>query len=198
MCNSSTMMAREIFIKWIKDVDTKFAKQQRKCIMLVDSVAVHAGFNPQELRNVEVALVPSGTENNLQPLVAGVVTAFKQRYRRRQIQQALDQLDADADMSTAAKFDSVGVKQAITWCIECWDAVPSAVIVRDWQETGLLHINANLANEYRGEEEAIAEELAVMLSWLHAADPLTVEELLNLPEENHHGGAYGRRLLRAS
>ncbi|KAG6614683.1 tigger transposable element-derived protein 6-like [Phytophthora cinnamomi] len=184
VCNSSTLMTRELFNKWLKDADARFAQQQRKCIVLIDAVAVHAGFNVDELRNVEVALIPSGTEANLQPLVVGIVPAFKRRYRRRQIQHALDQVDADADMSTAAKFDTVGVKQAMTWCIECWDAVPSAVIVKSWQETGLLHVNGNLANEFRGEEDAISEELAVMLSWLHATDPMTVEELLGLPEEN--------------
>ncbi|KAG7387155.1 hypothetical protein PHYPSEUDO_014675 [Phytophthora pseudosyringae] len=54
-----------------------------------------------------------------------------------------------------------------------------------WYKTGLLYAEkSDCVREYRGEEDAISEELAVMLSWLHAADPLTVEELLNLPEES--------------
>ncbi|RMX70048.1 hypothetical protein DD238_000899 [Peronospora effusa] len=155
--------------------------RNRKIVLLLDNAAVHAGFNAEELKSIEVVFLPS---NHLHPLTAGIVTAFKRRYRQRQIQYVLDHLDADADISTAAKFDSVGVKQALTWCIACWDAVPSSVITRCWQDTGLLYPKSpGYAYECRGEEDAISEELTVMLSWLHAAEPLTVEELLNLPEE---------------
>ncbi|CAH0488246.1 unnamed protein product [Peronospora farinosa] len=155
---------------------------QRKIVLLLDNAAVHAGFNAEELKSIEVVFLPS---NHLHPLTAGILTAFKRRYRQRQIQYVLDHLDADADISTAAKFDSVGVKQALTWCIACWDAVPSSVITSCWQDTGLLYPKSpGYANECRGEEDAISEELTVMLSWLHAAEPLTVEELLNLPEES--------------
>ncbi|GMF17104.1 unnamed protein product [Phytophthora fragariaefolia] len=185
VCNATTMMTREIFTKWVKDVDAKFAQQQRRCILVVDAATVHAGLNPEELRNVEVAFIPNGAENNLQPLAAGIVAAFKRRYRRHQIQYALDQVDADAEVGAAnTKFDTVGVKQAMAWCIDSWDTIPTAVIVRSWQETGLIRTNVALVNEYHGEEDAISDDLAVMLSWLQTADPLTVEELLNLPEEN--------------
>ncbi|CAI5719235.1 unnamed protein product [Peronospora effusa] len=179
--NSNTMMTREIFRKWLTDLDTTFYQQERKIVLLLDNAAVHAGFNAEELKSIEVVFLPS---NHLHPLTAGIVTAFKRRYRQRQIQYVLDHLDADADISTAAKFDSVGVKQALTWCIACWDAVPSSVITRCWQDTGLLYPKSpGYAYECCGEEDAISEELTVMLSWLHAAEPLTVEELLNLPEE---------------
>ncbi|CAI5735057.1 unnamed protein product [Peronospora destructor] len=179
--NSNTMMTREIFRKWLTDLDANFYQQQRKIMLLVDNAAVHAGFNAEKLKNIEVVFLPP---SNLHPLTAGILTAFKRRYRQRQIQHVLDHLDADADISTAAKFDSVGVKQALTWCIGCWDAVPSSVIISCWQDTGLLYAKSpDYAYKCRGEEDAISEELAVMLSWLHAAEPLTLEELLNLPEE---------------
>ncbi|KAG1713530.1 hypothetical protein DVH05_028505 [Phytophthora capsici] len=181
--NSNGLMTREIFSKWLKDVDSRFREQQRKCLMIVDSVAVHAGFDAGGLSNVEVAFLPPGTPITLQPIAAGITPAFKKRYRRRQIQYALDQLDADADVNTVARFDSVGVKQAMSWCIECWNAVPSSLISSSWHEAGLLS-TADVDIGYRVEEEAISEELSLMLSWLHAAHPLTVEDLLSLPEES--------------
>ncbi|CAH0482464.1 unnamed protein product [Peronospora belbahrii] len=179
--NSNTLMTREIFTKWIKDVDAKFDQQQRKTLLLIDNAVVHAGLNAEELKNIEVVFLPP---SNMHPLSSGIFTAFKRRYRQRQIQYVLDHLDADTDVSTAAKFDSVGLRQALSWCISCWDAVPSSVIVRCWQGTGLMCANnPDHTYECHGEEDTISEELAVMLSWLHAADPLTVDELLNLPEE---------------
>ncbi|KAF4030360.1 DDE superfamily endonuclease [Phytophthora infestans] len=183
--NSNTLMTREIFSNWLKHVDATLGEQQRRCLLLVDNAAVHVGLNAEELRSIEVVILPPGTPTSMQPIAAGTVAAFKRRYRRRQIQHALDQLDADADMSTAAKFDSVGVKQALSWCLECWDAVPSSLIAGCWYETGLiLGENSTFPLEYHSVEDHISEELAVMLSWLHAANPLTVEELLNLPEES--------------
>ncbi|KAK1944245.1 Tigger transposable element-derived protein 6 [Phytophthora citrophthora] len=181
--NANGLMTREIFSKWLKDVDSRFREQQRKCLLVVDSVAIHAGFDAGGLSNVEVIFLPPGTPVSFQPLAAGIVPAFKKRYRRRQIQHALDQLDADADVNTVARFDSVGVKQAMSWCIECWNAVPSVVIRSSWHEAGLVPTE-NVDIELRREEDAISEELSLMLSWLHVAHPLTVEDLVSLPEES--------------
>ncbi|CEG50361.1 tigger transposable element-derived protein 6-like [Plasmopara halstedii] len=182
---ATTLMTREIFLQWITNVNIYFKEQQRKCVLLVDNAAVHTGYNVEELTNLEVVLFPPGTPPHLQPIAAGIVAAFKRRYRRRQIQQVLDQLDADADMSTAAKFDSIGVKQALTWCTESWDALPSTLLTSCWYETGLIFAdNLNFVHESRSAEEHISEELAVMLSWLHAVNPLTVDELIYMPEEN--------------
>ncbi|OWY94112.1 Retroelement [Phytophthora megakarya] len=183
--NANMLMTREIFIKWVRDLDFRFQEQRRHCALLIDSTAVHVGFDVQGLTNIEIVYLPSGSPRNLLPLASGIVAAFKRRYRRRQIQYALDQLDADTDVSTIARFESVGVKQAIAWCIESWIAVPSSMIASCWYETGLVYAESSgFEHDYRGREDAISEELAVMLSWLHAADPLTVEELLDLPEEN--------------
>jgi hypothetical protein len=184
MSTPNTYITREIFIKWLTQLDRSFQEQQRQCVLLIDSAAVHAGFNAEELRNVEVVLLPHGTPSNVQPLTAGITAAFKMRYRRRQIQHALDQLDADADLSTAAKFDSIGVRQAILWCIECWNAVPASLVTSCWQSTGLIYADsAHLAQDYLDEENAISDDVGAMLAWLHASSPMSVDELLDLPDE---------------
>lgn len=181
----TTFMTRAIFGHWLETVNQYFQKQARKCVVLIDNAPVHAGYTGVDLTHVEVVVFPPGTLAHLQPLGAGIVAAFKRRYRRRQLQQALDHLDADADMSTAAKFERVGVKQALTWCIEAWDATPSSLITSCWYETGLVFAdNLSFVLDARTVEDQISEEVAVMLSWLHAVDPLTVDELLHLPEEN--------------
>ncbi|CAI5721891.1 unnamed protein product [Hyaloperonospora brassicae] len=184
-CSPHALMTRGIFLEWITNVDAKFRKEQRKCVLLIDNSTVHVGINTEELKNVEVVFLPLGSSNNLHPMAAGVVTAFKRRYRQRQIQHTLDHMDADVGTRTLAELDSVSERQALSWCMECWDAVPSPLIVRCWQDAVLLCSNTSEnPNECRGREEAISEELAVMLSWLHAADLLTVDELLSLPEES--------------
>uniref|UniRef100_A0AAV1U7C4 HTH CENPB-type domain-containing protein n=1 Tax=Peronospora matthiolae TaxID=2874970 RepID=A0AAV1U7C4_9STRA len=184
-CNQHALMTREFFLEWITNLDAKFRKEQRKCVLIIDHSAVHAGFNAEELKNVEVVFLPLGTVKNLHPLTAGIVAAFKRRYRQRQIQHMLDHMDADAGARTLVKLDSVGVRQAMSWCNECWNAVPSSLIVRCWQDAALLFSNSfDDTSDCRGQEDAISEELAVMLTYLHATNPLSVEELLNLPEES--------------
>ncbi|KAI9908790.1 hypothetical protein PsorP6_003023 [Peronosclerospora sorghi] len=151
--------------------------------LLFTLAVVHAGFNPDAFQHVKVLFLPPGSPSTLLPMTAGIIVAFKRRYRQRQIQYVLDHLDADADVSTFAKFDSIGVRQALTWCIDSWNAIPPSVIVASWQETGMLYASTS-GYECPGDEAALTEELAVMLSWLHALNPLTVDELLHLPEEN--------------
>ncbi|KAG6970055.1 hypothetical protein JG688_00005062 [Phytophthora aleatoria] len=52
------------------------------------------------------------------------------------------------------------------------------------EEIGVPVTGESIRAKASSVEDHISEELAVMLSWLHAANPLTVEELLNLPEES--------------
>ncbi|EGZ05153.1 hypothetical protein PHYSODRAFT_320170 [Phytophthora sojae] len=150
-------MSRAIFSKWLKDVGTKFRLQHRKVLTILDNATVHGSYDADSLTNVEVV-----SSHPTRPLLdAGIIAAFKRRYRRRQIQHALDLLEADPtmDISKAAKLYKVDIYQC-------------------WGHTVLLD-NYMCECDEPEKDDSIADELSSMLSSLRASNPMSVEELLN-------------------
>ncbi|EEY55743.1 uncharacterized protein PITG_09715 [Phytophthora infestans T30-4] len=78
-------MTRNIFFKWLKDLDSKFRSMTTKIVFLQPN-----------------------TTSKRQPPDAGIIAAFKRHYTRRQIQHAIDRLEADPamDFATTAKLYS--------------------------------------------------------------------------------------------
>uniref|UniRef100_H3GYN9 HTH CENPB-type domain-containing protein n=1 Tax=Phytophthora ramorum TaxID=164328 RepID=H3GYN9_PHYRM len=183
--SAKAWMTQAIFVKWLKDIDLKFRTQHRKCLLLLDNARVHSGYDSESLTNVEVAFLPPNTTSKRQPLDAGIIASFKRHYRQRQVQHALDKLEADPtmDLSSAAKLYSVDVQQAVLWSIESWNALLPSVFSNCWKKTGLLdYYTCEYAEP--GVEDDIVNELAEMLTRLHPSNPMSVEELLNPPDEN--------------
>lgn len=182
------LMTRPIFEKWIKEIDANFRMQSRNCVLLLDPVAVHGGVVASELTNTELVFLPQSSAGSLQPLHAGIINAFKIRYRKRQIEQALDRIDAadvvetDADGVPGNAY-TVNVCQALPWCLESWNTIPSSLIVDSWKRVGLLDFPAGEL-QLSQQELAISDELTTILTFLHQDDPLSLEELLNSAEEN--------------
>ncbi|KAL4164884.1 hypothetical protein KRP22_003625 [Phytophthora ramorum] len=78
---------------------------------------------------------------------------------------------------------SVDVQQAVLWSIESWNALLPSVFSNCWKKTGLLdYYTCEYAEP--GVEDDIVNELAEMLTRLHPSNPMSVEELLNPPDEN--------------
>uniref|UniRef100_H3H659 DDE-1 domain-containing protein n=1 Tax=Phytophthora ramorum TaxID=164328 RepID=H3H659_PHYRM len=78
---------------------------------------------------------------------------------------------------------SVDVQQAVLWSIESWNALLPSVFSNCWKKTGLLdYYTCEYAKP--GVEDDIVNELAEMLTRLHPSNPMSVEELLNPPDEN--------------
>ncbi|KAG2762660.1 hypothetical protein JG687_00015580 [Phytophthora cactorum] len=87
------------------------------------------------------------------------------------------------ELSVVAKLYNVDVRQAVLWSIESWNDLSSTTPVSCWKKTGLLdYYTCEYAEP--DEDDGITEELTAMLSRLHASNPMSVDELLNPPEEN--------------
>ncbi|TDH71119.1 hypothetical protein CCR75_002697 [Bremia lactucae] len=180
---SNTLFTRELFQKWLLQLNASFRAQDRHCILLLDTAAIHYHVQTLACTHIELVLFPPGTPCHLQPLSAGIVTAFKRRYRRRQLQVALDQVDANR-MNGLVERKNVSVNEALLWCLDAWDAVPSWFITSCWYDTGLIVAdNREFGSTSREMEDRLSDEIAVMLSWLPTRHAISVDELLHLPEE---------------
>ena len=68
----------------------------RSVILLVDNASSHI-FDDLSLTYVKIRFLPSNTTSKLQPLDAGIISAFKKHYRRIQIRHDLEAIEKEKD-----------------------------------------------------------------------------------------------------
>lgn len=76
-----------------------------------------------ELQRVKVKFLPSNTTSRLQLLNAGIIAAIKVRYRRHQMEYAVDLADFGAKELYKAE-----ILTAMRWLLKVWKEVTPEVI----------------------------------------------------------------------
>jgi hypothetical protein len=78
--NKTAWMVATIFDEWLGAFDRKMRRLKRKVILLMDNASSHK-VN-RTLSNVKVHFLPPNTTAHIQPLDAGIISAFKRHYKR--------------------------------------------------------------------------------------------------------------------
>ena len=165
------------WISW----ETNLQKEGRHILLLLDNAPAHI-VNEEEraLSNVNVAFLPPNTTSKIQPMDAGIIAAFKRRYRKFHLQNAIDR--EERGETELYKVDQL---TAMHWCRAAWDEVSMETIANCFQHTGILGTNQEtLPSQADAAEQAVEQELQVCLSQLPLRDPMSVDQLINPPEEN--------------
>lgn len=92
-------MTSDLFTDWIKRFSAYIRRTpDRKVISLIENCSAH-GYcaTLPELCNVGTEFLPRNTTYKLQPLDAGIIASLKLRYRRLQMETALDVVDENAE-----------------------------------------------------------------------------------------------------
>ena len=163
-----------VFQDWLIDLDNGFRKQQRNVLLLLDNAPTHIASN-LELTNITVRFLPPNMTSRIQPMDAGIIAAFKKRYRSFQLQHALA-LD-DAGESDIFKVD---ILQGIRWALAAWSQISSATICNCWRHSGITGASGAVHDP---EEADVGNRLATFLKDLHLDDAMTVSEMTNNPDE---------------
>ncbi|KAI1003886.1 hypothetical protein K3495_g4332 [Podosphaera aphanis] len=75
--NKKAWMTRELFPEWLMRFHEKIKKEQRH-VLLLDNAPSHIS-NGLDLSNVKIQFLPPNTTSRMQPLDAGIISAFKRR-----------------------------------------------------------------------------------------------------------------------
>lgn len=153
--NKKAWMTSLLFQQWVEDFDQDMRKQQRQVLMLLDNAPTHA-VKSLELTNVTVMFLPPNTTSLIQPMDAGIIAAFKKRYRSFQLGLALDR-----EKSQAQDIYKVDILQAMSWCRDAWTMITPASIKNCWYHTGLLDA---VAVDEELVEHALIDEFDEILS----------------------------------
>jgi hypothetical protein len=79
--NKKAWMTGELFDQYLCRFNLHV---DRKVLLIIDNAPSHL-FNKEKYPNLDIEFLPPNTTSKLQPLDAGIIAAFKQHYRRRQL-----------------------------------------------------------------------------------------------------------------
>lgn len=78
----SWMNYSEIMEAWLKGLDRKMGRQNRKILLFLDNAPSHPKI---ELRNIELKFFPANTTSHTQPMDMGITQTTKLKFRRKQV-----------------------------------------------------------------------------------------------------------------
>ena len=172
--NKSAWMTSAIFQDWLLDLDKRYRMQQRKVLLLLDNAPTHI-VGSLELTSLKIIFLPPNTTSKIQPLDAGIIAAFKKRYRSYQLQNALDLYT----LGTKDIF-KIDILQGIRWASAAWDCVSSETIRNCWRHAGLIKSSQHFSTKGECNLDASLDK---MMKDLHLQDSMTVSEMVNNPDE---------------
>ncbi|KAF4041199.1 DDE superfamily endonuclease [Phytophthora infestans] len=122
------------------------------------------------------------TVTTLQPLDAGLIAAFKRRYRRYHMLYALDRFEA-------GRQDVFHVEQlqAMRWARHCWkQEIPEEIIRKCWAATEILvpKPDSETMAAFESIEQDIDKEICDTVSALEILRPLPIDEFVSPRDEN--------------
>lgn len=118
-------------IRYLTTFNTAMQSQNRRVVLLCDNASCHK-VEGLTLSHVEVVFLPPNLTAWLQPMDAGIIRAFKGKYRSLFAQHALDR-DA-AGISEPYKIDQL---EAMRLADSAWDDVSPETIQNCWRHTGI-------------------------------------------------------------
>ncbi|KAG5463055.1 MAG: DDE superfamily endonuclease-domain-containing protein, partial [Olpidium bornovanus] len=166
---------------WMKDLDRQMHTAGRKILLLIDNAPSHILDNFTST-NVTVRPLLPNTTSKIQPMDAGIIAAFKRRYRRYHLQNAIDK-----DERGKTKIYAADQLTAMQWSIAAWDELSPETIKNCFRHTGLFTPDgvvpeAPVANN--AAEDNIDRQLKNCLQQLPLRNPMAIDYLLNPAEEN--------------
>ena len=167
--NKKAWMTTILFQEWLLKFDVDMRKQQRQVLLLLDNAPTHA-VQTLDLTNVTVMFLPPNTTSHIQPMDAGIIAAFKKRYRSFQLSMALDR-----EKNDIVNIYKVDILQAMLWCRDSWNMVTPESIKNCWSHTGLLDaVKVDFSVMELDTEENVVDEIIEQLT----AHPLALDEYL--------------------
>jgi hypothetical protein len=145
--NRKAWMTRDIFHSWLKAMNNKFQRQNRKILLFVDNCSAHPDV---QLSNIKVKFLPPNTTSKLQPCDAGIIQTLKTNYRAQLVNHILFHIDNCSSASELAK--SVNLLDAMKWILKAWTCLTATTIQKCFRNCGF----STSADCNEGDEELIA------------------------------------------
>ena len=89
-------MDSTLFEEWVRELDVKFQKENRKIALIIDNCPAHP--TKADLSSVKLIFLPPNTTSVSQPMDQWVIKCLKAFYRRRLVNLTIKRLEQGQDL----------------------------------------------------------------------------------------------------
>ena len=111
--NKKAWMNSDLMETILHRLDRKMSAENRNVVLFLDNATFHPETLQPTLTNIKLLFSPKNTTSRLQPLDAGIIRNFKQKYRKLLLRYVITRVD---EGKTASQIcEDVHVLKAISW-----------------------------------------------------------------------------------
>ena len=122
-------MTSDLFEEWVRELDRKFQREDRKIALIVDNCPAHPDIN--DLKAIELVFLPPNTTSHTQPIDQGVIWSLKSKYKILSVRRIITALENDEDMPSFSVFD------AMKMLVLAWESVTEETIIDCFSKAGI-------------------------------------------------------------
>ncbi|GJE99376.1 DDE-domain-containing protein [Phanerochaete sordida] len=128
--NKTAWMTAVLFEEYIKDLDARFRREERKVLLLLDNFFGHTiDYTPT---NIQIEFFEPNMTPFVQPLNAGVIRCFKAHYRKQFCLRVIEQ-----DEAGESDIYKINLLEGMLMAQTAWRAVSAETIENCWRHTGI-------------------------------------------------------------
>ena len=103
-------MSSFLFDEWVKELDRKFEKENRKIVLIVDKSPTHPIVDG--LKATELEFLPPNTTSKTQPMDQDVIRSLKAKYCRKIIKRLIQAVDMKKKLPQTSILDAMQLLQS--------------------------------------------------------------------------------------
>ena len=118
-----------LFEEWVREVDRRFTKEGRKCVLLFDNCPAHLSID--NLVSTELIFLPSNITSKLQPMNKGVIRSLKVHYKTMSIKKLIEAIEKKKTLSEFSRLDAMQMLNL------AWGKVTTKSVVNCFEKAGI-------------------------------------------------------------
>ena len=122
-------MDGDLFTEWVKELDRKFAAQDRKIALIVDNCPAHPTVDG--LKAIELNFLPPNTTSKTQPMDQGVIRNLKAFHRNSIIKRYITSIDGGRSPT------KVNMLEAMALLTAAWECVSPITLINCFRKAGI-------------------------------------------------------------
>ncbi|XP_052255184.1 tigger transposable element-derived protein 4-like [Dreissena polymorpha] len=133
--NKKAWMTTGIMEDWLKWFDRRMRHARRHVILFIDNAPSHPRIT---LTNIKLQFLPPNTTSVIQPMDQGIIQTMKLKYRKRQLQHVMMELERSSATTGPQILKEVNILQAIYWVISAWKETTTETIGKCFAKCGFM------------------------------------------------------------
>ena len=132
MYTSQANALNNVFYDWLSNFNNKLIQQNRRILLLLDNFS--GNFTNSVFSQIELLFLPPKTTAKLQPLDAGILSCFKQHYRKLLSARSVANIENYSSVDQFIK--GLSLAECLKSVSNAWENVSSETVVNCWKHCG--------------------------------------------------------------